>query len=200
MFRATLALLAVAAFAVACTGGSAAPSGVASLGSQSPAPGSSTDPAASIDPEDAILAFAECMREHGVDMPDPQVGANGEISMGIRGDGSNRAEMQAAQEACGDLMEGALGEPRELTPEQKDNMLAFASCMREHGIDMPDPQFEGGGRVMIGGPDGENGPKIDPESSEFQEADEACRDLLGEFGRGPGGPSVSSGGETQVKP
>src|SRR5690348_3529272 len=30
-----------------------------------------------VDPEDAFLAFAQCMRDHGVDMPDPQVDDNG---------------------------------------------------------------------------------------------------------------------------
>ena len=31
----------------------------------------SGDDEADLDPEDAMLKFAECMREHGVDMPDP---------------------------------------------------------------------------------------------------------------------------------
>ena len=80
-----LALLAIAAHA-ACTGASANPSGVASLGSQSPEPGASQEPRASVDPEEAALAFAQCMREHGVDMPDPQVGSNGEFRVTVNGD------------------------------------------------------------------------------------------------------------------
>ncbi len=33
-------------------------------------------------------------------------------------------------------------------------MLAFAACMREHGVDMPDPDLSGGGGggFRIGGP------------------------------------------------
>ena len=148
-----LALVAIAALA-ACTGGTANPSGVASLGSQSPAPASSTEPEASVDPEDAALAFAQCMREHGVDMPDPQVGSNGEMSFSIgAGPGKlDRSKVQEAQEACQDLMPTGLGKPGDIPQEQRDAMLAFAQCMREHGIDMPDPQFETGGMVMIGGP------------------------------------------------
>ena len=178
-----LALLAIVAF-TACTGGTANPSGVASLGSQSPAPATSTEPEASVDPEDAALAFAQCMREHGVDMPDPQVGSNGEMSFSIgAGPGKlDRSKLQEAQEACQDLMPTGLGKPGEIPQEQRDAMLAFAQCMREHGIDMPDPQFETGGMVMIGGPDEDGaGPKFDPRSEQFQAAEEACGDLLGEM-------------------
>ena len=194
-----LALFAIATLA-ACSGAAANPSGVASLGSQPPEPASSAEPEASVDPEDAALAFAQCMREHGVDMPDPQIGANGEMSYSIRGGGPDdldREQMQEAQEACQDLMPGGLGKPEDIPQEQRDAMLAFAQCMRDHGVDMPDPQFESGGRVMIGGPgaDGE-GPKFDPRSDEFQAAADACEDLLGEMRPGAGG----SGPSTEVAP
>ena len=202
--------LAVSAIAIlaACSGAAANPSGVASLGSQSPEPSSSSEPEASVDPEDAALAFAQCMREHGVDMPDPQVGGNGEMSFSIRAggpDGLDREQLQEAQEACQDLMPTGLGKPGDIPQEQRDAMLAFAQCMREHGIDMPDPQFETGGRVMIGGPgeDGE-GPKFDPRSDEFQAAEDACGDLLGEMRPGSGTNVAPGGGEsgpsTEVQP
>ena len=201
-----LALVAIAALA-ACTGGTAKPSGVASLGSQSPAPSSSAEPEASVDPADAALAFAKCMREHGIDMPDPQVGSNGEMSFSIgAGPGKlDRSKLQEAQEACQDLMPTGLGKPGDIPQEQRDAMLAFAQCMREHGIDMPDPQFESGGRVMIGGP-GEDGeePKFDPRSDEFQAAEDACGELLGEMRPGSGTNVAPGGGEsgpsTEVQP
>jgi hypothetical protein len=202
------ALVLVATVAlVACTGGTANPSGVASLASQSPAAASSTEPEASVDPEDAALAFARCMREHGVDMPDPQVGSNGEMSFSIgAGPGElDRSKLQEAQEACQDLMPTGLGKPGDIPQEQRDAMLAFAQCMREHGIDMPDPQFESGGMVMIGGPgeDGE-GPKFDPRSDDFQAAEEACGDLLGTMRPGSGTNVAPGGGgsgpATEVQP
>ena len=184
IIRMGLAVLAIATLA-ACSGAAANPSGVASLGSQSPDPAESAEPEASMDPEEAALAFAECMREHGVDMPDPQVGGNGEFRVTVNGGpGSlDMEEMQAAQEACQDLMPGPLGEPRELTAEEKDAMLGFAQCMRDNGIDMPDPEFGSGGgaMMMIGGPDSD----VDPGSPEFQAAMETCQPELGEgaFGR-----------------
>ena len=52
-------------------------------------------------------------------------------------------------------------------------MLAFAKCMREHGVDMPDPEFGSGGTtVMIGG-DG-----IAFDSPTFKAANEACRSIM----------------------
>ena len=205
IFRIALAVLAIATLA-ACSGAAANPSGVASLGSQSPDPASSAEPQASMDPEEAALAFAECMRDHGVDMPDPQVGSNGEFRVTVNGGrGSlDMEQMQAAQEACQDLMPGPMGEPRELTPEEKDAMLGFAQCMRDNGIDMPDPVFEGGGMVRIGGGpasagDGGEGPAFDPRSKDFQAASETCRTEFGELMPG-GGPGADGGPSVEVAP
>ena len=187
--------LAVAAIAIlaACSSAAANPTGVASLGSQSRARVLESEPEASVDPEDAALAFAQCVREHGVDMPDPQVGGNGEMSFSFRADGPDgldREQLQEAQEACQELMPTGLGKPWDVPQEQRDAMLDFAQCMREHGIDMPDPQFETGGRVMIGGPgdDGE-GPKFDPRSDEFQAAQEAAATCSARCARAAAAPA-----------
>jgi hypothetical protein len=207
--RAALAVLAIAAIAAACGGGMPGPSGVASLTDPGASPDASATPTASIDPEEAMLAYAECMRENGVDMPDPQISEGGGVAIGINGEVDSET-LQAAQEACNDLMSGARGEPREMTPEEKDALLAYSACMREHDVDMPDPVFEGGGAVRIergqSGEDGEGGKLIDPNSEVFQAADEACRPLLGDFGP-DGGPSLqvnpggpASDGDDEVKP
>jgi hypothetical protein len=66
----------------------------------------------------------------------------------------------------------------------RENALAFARCMRDHGVDMPDPTFEAGGMVrseLRGKADGD-GP--DPESPVFQDAQKACEDQVGM--KGPG--------------
>jgi hypothetical protein len=128
---------------------------------------------------EATLKFARCMREHGVDMPDPKPGEGGRIVFGGPGTGpQDQAKMEAAQKACQEILESV--RPPELSPEQeeqfKQRALDFARCMREHGIDMPDPQFQDGGRItqrMEG--------DIDPSSQRFRDAQEAC-------GRGRGGP------------
>lgn len=190
-----LLILAVAA----CSGG-AAPSGVATL--ESPGAGEtdpSASPSASLDPETARLEFARCMRENGIDMPDPGAGGTGAVRIG--GDGLDADKMQAAFEACRQYMGAAAEGPREIDPEMQDKLIEFAGCMRDNGVDFPDPDFSGGGgSISIGGPGG-----IDPSSSEFQAAQEACQSILGDFGptvdgAGPGGGPINGGGTAPVAP
>jgi len=50
---------------------------------------------------EAALKFTRCMREHGVDMPDPQPGQGG--GMMFRGPGGgpgDQAKMESAQKGC----------------------------------------------------------------------------------------------------
>ena len=191
----------------ACTGGAASSNGVATLNSADP--GASAAPSASLTPQDALLAYARCMREHGVDMPDPQFDeTNGKFQVQVgAGSGAKPADKQkldAAQQACQHFMQGVAFGPGggEVDAETQEKLLAFSRCMREHGIDFPDPQFDGG-RVMIGGgPNG--GPAFDPNSSKFKDAQEACRSLLPGGGKdfgfsagkgGDNGPSTDSGSQ-----
>ena len=155
--------------------------------------GDATGTTAVVDPTDAPLKFAKCMREHGIDMPDPTVGANGEVAVQIGGPpgGANNPgkapdpkELDAANKACQHFMEDASKsfDPPSAEDQKKmqDSALAFAKCMRDHGIDMPDPTFSdtGGFGISVGGPTGsgptDNGPLIDPSSDEFKTANEAC--------------------------
>jgi hypothetical protein len=155
--------------------------GVASLGDG--ATGSAASASPSVDPEEALQAFAECMREHGLeDFPDPQIDGNGgiEISAGDPGD-FGRAELDAAMQACEHLLpEGAgpgdgEGPSAEEQAAMEDALLAYAQCMRDHGIDMPDPEFSGGGVIQQGG-------DFDPNDPEFQDADEECKHFLDDAG------------------
>lgn len=144
------------------------------------------------DPQEALLAYVACMREHGVDMPDPQFAGDGGVTTFVEGENGNAQGFtggpgdpawQEAQDACGSLMGGTV---RDLDPAQQAEMqaqaLAFARCMRAHGVDMPDPRFDanGGVTIMIGGPDG---PRLDPEV--LEEAQTACGGLMGPPSGGP---------------
>ena len=117
------------------------------------------DAAASDDPQQAALDWAACMRKNGIDVPDPEVGSDGRIRIGPgagRGaDDIDRETFQAAQKECGSPF-GAGGGPQ-LSAAQREEMqatmLEFAACMRKNGVDMPDPDFSGGGGVFrVGGP------------------------------------------------
>jgi hypothetical protein len=138
------------------------------------------------DPQQQAIDFARCMRQHGVDMPDPEVDDQGRVKVRIGAGGNGRRadpkKLEEAQKACGGLMGGGDG-PGQIDPAARDAMVSFARCMREHGVDMPDPT--GDGLLMRRGEDGP-----DPESEEFQQAEKACDHHLAELGR----PEVESGG------
>jgi hypothetical protein len=128
---------------------------------------------------DAMLAYAKCMREHGVDMPDPEPGQRG---IRLRApEGVTPEEMEEAEGACRKHLEDI--KPPELSEEQQKEFqeaaLAHARCMREHGIDIPDPTFGEDGRAEIRirrRGDGGTGP--DPDDPKWKKAEEACRDKL----------------------
>lgn len=161
----------------------------------------------SVDPAQAMVDFTECMRDNGIDMPDPQVvNANGSgnattgggpmIALNSVPDGEDpqtdigfdpeSEEFQEAQEACQPILDEAataISIDPEVEAEHRQQMLDFAKCMRDHGIDFPDPTFNdtGGISISVGSAeaaDGDQGPPPDDEA--FQAANEACADLLGD--------------------
>jgi hypothetical protein len=127
------------------------------------------------------------MREHGIDMADPQPGQRG-LRLAPP-EGVSPQKMRAADEACRKYLEAV--KPPELSEAQKkefqDAALAHARCMREHGIDFPDPTFDenGGAQVRIG-----RGSGIDPESPKFKAAQEECESKLPQLGGDGEGPST----------
>lgn len=190
----------------ACSANAAGPSGVASLESEGTGAESSAEPSASLDPETAQLEFAKCMREHGIDMPDPETAPGGGFTQRIEVDKDGAEKMRAAQEACDQFLDQAGGPRREMDPGQLDKLVEFAQCMREHGVDMPDPATDGKGGIFFrsnGGSAGGDEPNvttngIDPQSEEFKAAQEACGSILGTLQ--DGGPSVQLGGPDSAKP
>jgi hypothetical protein len=72
----------------ACGGGGGNNSGVASLGG------------AGSDPIQAALAYGRCMRRHGINIPDPQITAEGSSSSSPTGMSRNDPRLRAAEQAC----------------------------------------------------------------------------------------------------
>jgi hypothetical protein len=184
--RFSLAGYALAALVLALTAaGCAAPGtggdggdGVATVGgTASPSASASPDGAAGLDQQEKALKFAQCMREHGVDMPDPQF-ENGRIKVQIGGGPGDEETIEAAQEACREYapMGGPDGKP---DPQMQETMRKMAQCMREHGVeDFPDPQADGGVRI-----DGNIG-----DDPDFPQAQKVCED---QFLPGAGGTRTS---------
>jgi hypothetical protein len=131
----------------------------------------------------AHLDFARCMREHGVDMPDPTFDDNGGVQLEVR-EGGGEVEQagevdstfREAEKTCRHRLAGVMGDGPDGRPdaETQERALRFARCMRENGVtNFPDPDFSEGGMVRIGG-DG-----IDPSSPTTQEAHKRCQSILG---------------------
>jgi hypothetical protein len=136
--------------------------------------------------QEFALKQARCMRRHGVDVPDPKPGGG----LIMNGDVANPDQFARAQRAC----EKEVGKPPapELSEKQqrefREAALKHARCMREHGIDFPDPTFGANGEVRIE-LKGSGGPR--PDDPAFQAADAKCRKYLGKAGvtqmKAPGG-------------
>jgi hypothetical protein len=149
-----------------------------------PAPGGSASPPAGTHAE---LAFARCVRSHGVpDFPDPDSGGHfpkqeiAHLPVSI-------SQLRAAMAPCQRLIPDGLSGQAPLTAQEQQDYLKAVACMRSHGVaSFPDPVFSGG-RVSFPGPP----PSIDTSSPQFLRAEQICRrDIpagLPDSGRGSGG-------------
>lgn len=94
-----------------------------------------------------MVKFAQCMRDNGVEMPDPKQDDNGGVMIeAVPGDGGqiDEEKMKTAHEACKKHLPNG-GEFKPPSPEEQDKMRQQAKCMRDKGYNWPDPKFEGGG-------------------------------------------------------
>jgi hypothetical protein len=183
------ALISISLPLAACGGGSPASSpGVA--GSDSPSK-TSTQAGSGGSQKKSALAFSKCMRAHGiVDFPDPN--SNGQIQLGLKPGSKDLTpdspRFQEAQQACGSLMPGPSASEQRA---QYAQTLEFAKCMRAHGVsNFPDPQppsANGAPQVQSQKGPSEQGSMPDPNSSQFQSAQESCKQYQ------PGGTSFNSG-------
>ena len=134
----SLALLAVvpAVFGLAACGGTA-DDGVASAngGTQKPA----ASPSASLDPHEAALKFAQCMRQHGVQVDDPK-GNDDRISVKFKKGSGSRAKLATANKACQHFLAAGGRGMNPNDPQARDRLLKYTKCMRDHGIDIEDPK------------------------------------------------------------
>lgn len=195
---ALLGLLLVAALLAAC-GGGGDDDAVAAAADPAPAtestvsgsdetsgpeasdPETSDDPASDLSPDDQQLAFAQCLRDQGVDVADPSPGQVGLPGLD-RSDSETQAAIETCREEVGDVTFGQVGE----NMAEPDALLDFVDCMREQGIDMPDP-----------GPDGQLSlpENVDPDDPSMRAAGQECSELLrgGGILVGGGGPGEGGG-------
>jgi hypothetical protein len=168
-----------------CGGGSSSPS-VASLGTTaSSGAASSSRSVFDLPPGGASIGasisttvgtaagveFTACMRAHGVpSFPDPDAHGTITITVSASLDPSSPA-FRRAEADCRHLLPAEKGPSSTMMQRMRKNALAFAACMRSHGVPgYPDPTFSNGGVSQGYGPkDG-----VEPSSPTFRAARKAC--------------------------
>ncbi len=140
-----------------------------------------------IDAEEAMLDWAQCMRDNGIEIDDPQFGAEGG-RLGFGAGGGEPAfdlrssDFQAAMDSCGNVLEAMRPDlDAAEQAERAEQQLAIAGCMRDLGWDFPDPATGGGFGAQIRFLE-EAG--IDPQDPSFQTDITSCQAEAGfDFGR-----------------
>ncbi|WP_327262998.1 hypothetical protein OG444_17090 [Streptomyces sp. NBC_01232] len=123
-------------FATACANDSSAGKKDSSAGTGGGSAGGSDGSVA-----DNAVKMRQCLREHGIDVPDPEPGQDPR-GMTLGGD-ADPQKMQEAMKSCG--MSTGSGAGREPTQEEKDKELEWIRCMRENGVALKDPEYHEGG-------------------------------------------------------
>jgi hypothetical protein len=116
------------------------------------------------------------MRRHGIStFPDPDSRGNLVVTPAEHIDPAS-PQFKRAQQACRRYSPdgpGAAG----MTPAEHAKALAamtrYVTCMRKHGVPMPDPFSGANGGVGIRLP-----PTVDPNAPQVKQADAACRRFL----------------------
>lgn len=133
--------------------------------------------------QDAQLAFARCLREGGIDVPDPKPGDRG-LDFAQAPPGLDEAFTDRVREDCRTKLGPELGPLRDLEdPQTQDDLFAYARCMRSARVDMPDPDFT----RPKGGPGLFMRQNAEWEDPDFVKADDSCR--LEVYGHKDGGPA-----------
>jgi len=154
--------------------------------------------------EDAALKYAQCMRDHGVDMPDPEFSEDGGVAMRIGGPANKpgsqaeasaaQKKMEAADKACRHFMDDVAPQ-QDLSPEEiaemQDKQVKLAECMRDKGYDFPDPVVDDEGRITSKAMPGGGPEKAPEEEDEFRKDMDDCIEEAGLDGP-DGGPGLGS--------
>ena len=151
LIRALLATVALAAAALA----------LAACGSDAPSSSGAGSPSSD---EEKQLAFADCLRREGLEVQIMDGGRGMGIASRSAASGGPPPDAERAMKACHESTGWTPPEPSEAEKsEMRDRSLAFARCMREHGVKMDDPA-----------PDGRMTMRIDGDSPTFRRAQEEC--------------------------
>lgn len=162
---AMLALPLTLAMALAGCGGTDDSGGVATAGG--PAPTAAATSGEKLTAQERGLKFAQCMRDQGIDVPDPGGDTGDGVTFRFDED-QDPKKVDAAMKACKRYLPDG-GEPPKLDAEQIEKMRRLSECMRQNGVpDFPDPDENGLIRV-------EPGKGVDPAKPAMKDAQEKCK-------------------------
>lgn len=105
--------------------------GIASAGGVNPA---TTAAGGEIDQ----VAWAKCLREHGIQVQDPEPGGKPRVDESVP-----KEAMDAAADACRAYNPNWGKPPPPPDPAQVEQQRKFAQCMRDHGFNWADPGPDG---------------------------------------------------------
>ncbi len=176
---------------------------LAACGSSSKSSSSSTSTSASAATSTApggaaaasrFTALRECLAKNGITLPKRPAGQRRGGFLGggtgpVLPKGVTRAQYEAALKKCGGFSGGGVGgRGRFNSPAFRTALAKFATCVREHGVKLPEPNTSGKGPVF-------NTNGIDTNSTQFKTAEAACSSILRSAipGRVPGGGAPGAG-------
>lgn len=180
-------LAGLACVLVACGGGGPEERpGVATLRTAAPEAAASAAPGVDVDGRQALIDYAQCMREEGVDYPDPRFDGEGRLLIAQSAAELLALDLEsprytAARDACTERMGGLA---QMIDPEQqaqlRDSLVGFAGCMRDNGVEIPDPRMGPDGMPVLFG-EGGMADGIDLRDPDFLAGLVACRAELSEI-------------------
>jgi hypothetical protein len=167
---AKLAIVPLLAVALGACGSASTGNGIASGGGT--ATTSPTGSPSTGDDQERARQFANCMRENGVDMPDP-VGPGEPVRIEEPPTGAAADRFKEAMAKCRQYAPNN-GDMPALSAAELEKMRNYARCIRENGLtDFPDPDPNSGGIIAEYQPGAAD--SLSPDNPVFQQAHKACQ-------------------------
>ncbi|MGI5239353.1 hypothetical protein [Dactylosporangium sp. CA-139066] len=140
--------------------------------------GGSPDGGASPTSAGSFQQFAACMREHGQNVPDPDPNSG---NVALTPPAVDRGAWDSAMGACRQFLPNG-GEAAGMNPQGLEGLRAYAACMRDHGVEVSDPDPDTG-KSHFGGRFANVGKDQILNDPIYKAADAACKDKLGTDGK-----------------